>query len=118
MYGPWVRVPAGSQSSDVSRGFFYARPRKQDHEVGNLKNWLRRKLAFESRQEFKLNERSECLIERMSMKKANAARSDALKSFELAQCGGEVGEVQRSRQSQIESLKMRIHSQCGGKSAQ
>ena len=59
-----------------------------------------------------------CLIEWMSMKKANAARSDALKSFELAQCGGEVGEVQRSRQSQIESLKMRIHSQCGGKSAQ
>ena len=82
MYGSWVRVPAGSQSSDVSRGFFYAKMRKQDHEVENLKNWLRRKLAFESRQEFKLNERSEGLLEYMSIKKANAARSVALKSFE------------------------------------
>jgi hypothetical protein len=33
-----------------------------------------------------------CLIERMSMKKANATRSVALKSFELAQCGGKSDE--------------------------
>jgi hypothetical protein len=60
--------------------------------VENLKNWLRQKLAFESRQEFKLNERSEFFVERISIKKANAERSDAFRGFGLDQCGGKSAE--------------------------
>jgi len=47
--------------------------------------------CYYRRQVFKLNERSECFLERIGVKKAKATQRVALKSFELDQCGGEVG---------------------------
>ena len=68
MYGSWVRVPAGSQSSEEIRSFFYALKRAEEIV---MQEWKRDKLAWLSLNELQYSERSEYFREHYYTKKSN-----------------------------------------------